>query len=125
MTTIKDLTPSEVGRHAENVFLIEGRHQGCSRLVYHALAGDPHEPQALRVLSDLLSGDGQKGTGLEQFAAVVLEYAMRSDSPLTAEQKKDMDQHLFLQKWTWAFAKKKDGGPRPPGRTFKTDHSSI
>lgn len=104
---IRELSAAQFGRHAETVFLFAGRHQSCARLVYHALALDPREPRALIALSDLLAGDQVKASGWEQLSAAVLEYGLRS--PLPAEALADVERHLFLAKWSWSFAKKKDG----------------
>jgi len=109
MARIKDLTPGQLGRHAENVFLFQGRHQVCAKLAYLTLSKDPNEPQALRALSDVLCGDLIKQSGWEQFSAAVLEYALRKESSLSEVDRKSLDDHLFLAKWSWAFAKKRNG----------------
>jgi hypothetical protein len=109
MPQIRDLTPEQLGRHAENVFLSKGRELACVRLAYHALSKNPNEPQALRVLSDVLCGDLQQESGMERFSAAVLEYAVRPGSPLSPAERKTLDDHLFLAKWTWAFARKRNG----------------
>lgn len=109
MPIIRDLTPAQLGRHAENVFLTQGRQLACIRLAYHALTKDPNEPQALRVLSDLLCGDMNQETGVERFSAAVLEYGLRPGSPLSPTDRKTLEDHLFLAKWSWAFARKRNG----------------
>jgi hypothetical protein len=106
---IKDLTAAELGRHAENVFLFAGRHQTCARLVYHALILDAREPRALIALSDMLAGDQVHPSGWEQLSAAVLEYALRPESALSPPDRESCERHLFLAKWSWAFARKKDG----------------
>jgi len=109
MPEIRELTPAQLGRHAENVFLTQGRELACVRLAYHALSKDPNEPQALRVLSDVLCGDLKQESGMERFSAAVLEYAVRPGSPLSPVDRKTLDDHLFLAKWSWSFARKRNG----------------
>ncbi|MBV8880458.1 MAG: hypothetical protein JO332_10870 [Planctomycetaceae bacterium] len=106
---IADLDPAQLARHAENVFLFQGRHQACARLSVHALRLDPNQPLALRTLSDMLTGDQLKESGMEQFSAAVLEYALRPASPLNADDRALLENHLFLAKWSWAFVKRLDG----------------
>jgi len=106
---IGDLDASQLARHAENVFLFQGRHQACARLSYQALKIDAHQPAAIRTLSDLLSGDLAKASGWEQLSAAVLEYALRPESPIRAEDRTLLEDHLFLAKWSWAFVKRLDG----------------
>ena len=109
MTKIRDLTSEQLGRHAENVFLFQGRHQMCARLSYHTLSKDPTEPRALRALSDVLCGDLTKQSGWEQLSAAVLEYALRPGGPLPPAERASLVNHLFLAKWSWAFARKRNG----------------
>ncbi len=108
---IKELTVAQLGRHAQNVFLFAGRHQSCARLVYHALTKDPDEPRALRALSDILAGDLLEPSGWEQLSTAVLEHALRAESPLSQTERKSFDDHLFLAKWSWSFARKRNGEP--------------
>lgn len=70
---IRDLAADQLARHAENVFLFQGRHQACARLSYHALRLDPNQPLAIRTLSDMLTGDQLQESGWEQLSAVALE----------------------------------------------------
>src|SRR5882672_8075812 len=106
---LEALDAARLGRHAENVFLFQGRHQACARLCHHALRLDPDEPAALRSLSDLLSGDQVQQSPWEEFSAAVLEYALRPGSPLGEAERKRIQDHLFLAKWSWAFIKRLDG----------------
>ena|SRR5579862_870467 len=106
---ISDLDASQLARHAENVFLFQGRHQACARLSYRALRLAPHQPLALRTLSDLLAGDHLKDSGWEQLSAVVLEYGLQPESPVRGEDRSMLENHLFLAKWSWAFVKRLDG----------------
>ena len=85
MARIGDLTATQLARHAENVFLFQGRHQECARLAYHCLSLDPFEPTGLICLSDILCGDQLEESGFEQFSASVLEYALEKSSPLSPE----------------------------------------
>lgn len=111
MKKTKDLTASELGCHAETAFLLAGRHQTVARLVYHALTKDPFEPRAIRALSDFLCGDLLNESGYEQFSAAVLEFALQPTSPIAPEERRVLDDHLFAAKWSWAFAKKRNGEP--------------
>jgi hypothetical protein len=108
--TIADLSPSQLARHAETVFLFQGRHQTCARLSFRALRMDPDQPLAIRTLSDLLCGDLRKESGWEPFSAAVLEFGLRPGSRLRAEDRAMLENHLFLAKWSWAFVKRLDGG---------------
>jgi hypothetical protein len=106
---IADLDAAQLARHAENVFLFQGRHQACARLSFQALRLDAHQPVALRTLSDMLCGDLTKQSGWEQLSAAVLEYALRPDSPIRGDDRTLLENHLFLSKWSWAFVKRLDG----------------
>jgi hypothetical protein len=106
---ISDLDPAQLARHAQNVFLFQGRHHACARLSYHALKLDPHQPLALRTLSDFLSGDQVRESGWEQLSAAVLEYALRPGSAVPESEHAGLKEHLFLAKWSWAFVKRRDG----------------
>jgi hypothetical protein len=108
---IRDLDASQLARHAENVFLFQGRHQACARLSYHALKLDPYQPLAVRTLSDMLTGDLQKESGWEPFSAAVLEYGLAPGSPIRGEDGAMLERHLFLAKWSWSFVKRLDGSP--------------
>lgn len=107
--SIADLDAGQLARHAENVFLFQGRHQACARLSYHALRLDPNQPLAIRTLSDMLTGDLLKESGWEQLSAAVLEYGLRPDSPIRGDDRAMLENHLFLAKWSWAFVKRLDG----------------
>jgi hypothetical protein len=106
---IRDLDAAQLARHAENVFLFQGRHQSCARLSYQALALDAHQPLALRTLSDMLCGDLRKESGWEQLSAAVLEYGLRPGSPVPEADRAMLENHLFFAKWSWAFVKRLDG----------------
>ncbi len=106
---IRDLDAAQLARHAENVFLFQGRHQACARLSYQALTLDAHQPLALRTLSDMLCGDLKKESGWEQLSAAVLEYGLRPGSPLRDDDRTLLENHLFFAKWSWAFVKRLDG----------------
>jgi len=106
---IADLDAAQLARHAENVFLFQGRHQACARLSSHALRLDPNQPLALRTLSDILCGNLLKQSGWEQLSAAVLEYGLRTDGPIRGEDRAMLENHLFLAKWSWAFVKRVDG----------------
>jgi hypothetical protein len=104
MTRIVDLTAAQLARHAFNVFLFEGRHLVGARLIYHALLLEPYEPDALRCLSDILDNDGT-----EALSAVVLEYALAPESPISAVAREELDDLRFVAKWGWSFSKHKEG----------------
>lgn len=109
MSKIKDLKPAQLGRHAENVHLFAGVHQTGLRLAFHALRKDQGESLALRALSDNLNGDLQKRSGWEQFSAAVLEFGLRPSSPLSRDERANLERHLFIAKWSWAFVRKRNG----------------
>jgi hypothetical protein len=103
---INDLDASQLARHAFNVFMFSGRHQQGARLIYRALEMDPHNTEALRCLSDLLDAEGT-----EVFSAVVLEYALSEEVGLQGEERKTLDDLLFLAKWSWGFSRHNSGEP--------------
>lgn len=106
---IADLDADQLARHAENVFLFQGRHQACARLSYHALRLQPEHPLALRTLSDMLTGDALQESGWEQLSAAVLEYALRPGTAIPEADRAPLRDHLFMAKWSWAFVKRLDG----------------
>src|SRR2546426_11150835 len=70
MPLIKDLSASQLARHASNVFLFQGRHVIGGRLLYHALVLNPREGEALRGLSDFHDHEGT-----QELSAVGIEEA--------------------------------------------------
>jgi hypothetical protein len=111
---VADLTPSQLARHAFNVFLFQGRHVEGARLAYHALALDPWQPEALRRLSDLMDTEGT-----EAFSAAVLEHALAPGSPITGDDRETLDDLLFLSKWSWGFARHRSGEQHLDGDAFR------
>lgn len=105
-STIAHLNASQVARHAFNVFLFSGRHQTGARLIFRALDLQPHNPEALRCLSDLLDSNGT-----EVFSGVVLEYALSEVPHLGDEERQTLDDLRFLAKWSWGFSRHKSGNP--------------
>src|SRR2546425_7327050 len=71
MPLIKDLSASQLARHASNVFLFQGRHVIGGRLLYHALVLNPREGEALHGLSDFHDHEGT-----QELSAVVMEDAL-------------------------------------------------
>src|SRR2546422_5783189 len=71
MPLIKDLSASQLARHASNVFLFQGRHVIGGRLLYHALVLNPREGEALHGLSDFHDHEGT-----QELSAVGMEYAL-------------------------------------------------
>src|SRR2546422_11773601 len=72
MPLIKDLSASQLARHASNVFLFQGRHVIGGRLLYHALVLNPREGEALHGLSDFHDHEGTQelsAVGLEESPA--------------------------------------------------------
>jgi hypothetical protein len=118
MTTIARLSPAQLGRHATNVFMYGGRHVEGARLIYHALRRDPAQPEALRCLSDLLDA---KGT--EQLSAVVVEYALALGA-LPDDDRKALDDLLFLAKWGWGLSRHRNGDVHLAGEAFE-DRSAF
>jgi hypothetical protein len=114
MPIISQLTTSQLARHAFNVFLFAGRHVTGARLIYHSLALDHYQPEAIRCLSDLLDKDGT-----EIFSAVALEYALACDSGIPTEARRTLDDLRFLAKWSWGFSKHKSGKPHLGGEQFE------
>lgn len=101
---IADLTPAQLARHATNVFLFEGRHIVGARLIYHALALDPHQGEAMRALSDFLDQDGT-----ENLSAAVMEYALTPASGIDAGARPGIEECLFRSKWWWGMSKHDSG----------------
>lgn len=118
-TTIDQWDAPQLARHACNVFLFWGRHQAGARLIYRALALDPHQAAALRCLSDLLDVEGT-----EVFAGVVLEYALEASTGLTDEERQELDDLRFFSKWTWGFARHQSGEPHLAQEAF-ADRSAF
>lgn len=104
--TIEHLNAAQLARHAFNVFLFSGRHETGARLIFRSLELQPHDPLALRCLSDFFDAEGT-----EMFSAVVLEYALSEKLALGTEDRKTLDDLLFLSKWTWGFARHSSGSP--------------
>src|SRR2546422_6534519 len=71
MPLIKDLSASQLARHASNVFLFQGRHVIGGRLLYHALVLNPREGEALHGLSDFHDHEGT-----QELSAVGMEDAL-------------------------------------------------
>jgi len=118
MPTIAQLSPAQLGRHAPNVFMYGGRHADGARLIYHALRRDPAQPEALRRLSGLFD---TKGT--EQLSAVVLELALALGA-LPDDDRKALDDPLFLAKWGWGFSRHRSGDVHLAGEAFE-DRSAF
>ena len=115
MPKIVELSASQLARHAFNVFMFAGgRHVTGARLIYHALALNPNEPQGIRCLSDFLDSDGT-----EVLSAISLEYALSPESLLPLEARKELDDLRFLALWTWGFSKHVSGKPHLGGDVFK------
>jgi len=102
--TIGQLNAKQLARHAFNVFLFSGRHETGAKLIYRAVELDPRNIDALRCLSDLLDVDGT-----EVFSGVVLEYALSESVPKNDEELKELDDLLFLAKWSWGFSRHTSG----------------
>src|SRR6266850_4123696 len=119
MATINELTPAQLSRHALNFYLINGRHVKGGRLIYHALKLERYEPTGLRCLSDFMAS---KGT--EPFSAVVLEFGLADDSPVSTAAKKELDELRFLTKWSWGFARHASGSAHLSGEVFN-DRSTF
>src|SRR2546425_7381534 len=77
MPLIKDLSASQLARHASNVFLFQGRHVIGGRLLYHALVLNPREGEALHGLSDFHDHEGT-----QELSAVGMEYALPPETRL-------------------------------------------
>src|SRR2546425_8871911 len=75
MPLIKDLSASQLARHASNVFLFQGRHVIGGRLLYHALVLNPREGEALHGLSDFHDHEGT-----QELSAVVVEEALAPET---------------------------------------------
>src|SRR2546428_4925356 len=82
MPLIKDLSASQLARHASNVFLFQGRHVIGGRLLYHALVLNPREGEALHGLSDFHDHEGT-----QELSAVVMEEGLAPETgPSEAER---------------------------------------
>ena len=100
MARIGDLTSETLARHANNVLARDGRSRNGARLIYHALTLEPYQPIALMCLYDFLNGDSG-----EQLAAIVLEYALAEDSPLSRAERQLLEARRFKALWTWGFSR--------------------
>jgi hypothetical protein len=116
--TIGDLSASQLARHAANVFLFRGRHVEGFKLIYHALIKNRFEPLAIRCLSDYLDQDG-----LQVYSAIALEYGISPSSPLSPADRTELDDLLFLSKWTWGFSRHISGSKHLEGDEFKLRHN--
>ncbi len=99
MNKIKHLNADQLARHARNVFISGGRQKIGAALIYRCLEMDPRHVLGLRCLSDMLDTDGT-----EHFSAAILEYILNGAGELTADERREIDDLLFLSKWTWGFA---------------------
>ena len=84
---IKDLSSSELMRHAASLLNFAGRSRVAASLVYQAIRKDPYQLDALLCMSDFL-GAGEPShfsIDLNPYAAIVLEYALSSLKPVDVE----------------------------------------
>src|SRR2546428_5208063 len=86
MPLIKDLSASQLARHASNVFLFQGRHVIGGRLLYHALVLNPREGEALHGLSDFHDHEGT-----QELSAVGMGDALAPETGLSEPERKTID----------------------------------
>src|SRR2546427_5676278 len=82
MPLIKDLSASQLARHASNVFLFQGRHVIGGRLLYHALVLNPREGEALHGLSDFHDHEGT-----QELSAGGMEYPLAPGTRLSGPER--------------------------------------
>jgi len=104
MPLIKDLSASQLARHASNVFLFQGRHVIGGRLLYHALVLNPREGEALHGLSDFHDHEGT-----QELSAVVMEYALAPETGLSEPERTLIDATRFRAIWSWGFSRHDSG----------------
>jgi len=112
---VSTLSAENLATHAFNIFLTQGRHIEGARVIYHALRLQPHNPLALRCLSDFLANEGT-----EQFSAVTLEYALSEPCGIQRPNRQVIDDLRFLSIWSWGFSKHKSGAVNLNGTAFQT-----
>ena len=112
---ISTLFAENLATHAFNIFLTQGRHIEGARVIYHALRLQPHNPLALRCLSDFHANEGT-----EQFSAVTLEYALSEPCGIQGPNRQVIDDLRFLSIWSWGFSKHKSGAVNLDGTAFQT-----
>src|SRR2546426_10785879 len=110
MPLIKDLSASQLARHASTVFLFQGRHVIGGRLLYHALVLNPREGEALRGLSDFHDHEGT-----QELSAVVMEYALAPETGLSEPERTLIDATRVLAILSWGF-RRPDSGQTNLGR---------
>src|SRR3989475_13064731 len=99
MPLIKDLSASQLARHASNVFLFQGRHVIGGRLLYHALVLNPREGEALHGLSDFHDHEGT-----QELSAGVMEDALAPETGLSEAERTLIDATRFRAIWRWGFS---------------------
>ncbi|MDI9224893.1 hypothetical protein [Stenotrophomonas sp. PFBMAA-4] len=114
MTTFAELNAAQLATHALNIFIAEGRHIEGARVIYRALQLDPHEPDALRSLSDF-----HASSGTEAFSAATMEYALSGAIDLSTEERQKLEALHFLDIWTWGFARHSSGEAQLSAEAFK------
>ncbi len=94
-----------------------GRSSLSFRLLYRTLELDPFNTHALLVLSELHRGKkkGERPTGDEIFAGIIIEYAMDPKSTVPALERRHFDKARLDVMALWGFV-------TPRGTEFDTDH---
>src|SRR2546425_11920911 len=111
MPLIKDLSASQLARHASNVFLFQGRHVIGGRLLYHALVLNPREGEALRGLSDFHDHEGT-----QELSAAVIEYTLAPENGLSETGRTTIYATRFRAISSWGVCRH-DRGPTNHGLT--------
>ncbi len=114
MSAIRSLSASQLSRHAENVFLFQGRHVLGARLIYHALVLEPKGWSALRCLSDLLDVPSTR-----QLSGAVLEYVLEPGAGAPPKVREEIADLLFLSKWTWGYSRHRSGSTNLGWKDFR------
>ncbi len=114
MTTFAELNAAQLANHALNIFIAEGRHIEGARVIYRALQLDPHQPDALRSLSDF-----HANSGTEAFSAATMEYTLSGAIELDPEERQKLEALHFLDIWTWGFARHNSGEAQLGAEAFK------
>src|SRR2546426_2428991 len=100
MPLIKDLSASQLARHASNVFLFQGRHVIGGRLLYHALVLNPREGEALHGLSDFHDHEGT-----QELSAVVMEDALAPENGRSEPGRTLIDSKRVAAIWSWGVSR--------------------
>jgi hypothetical protein len=91
-----------------------GRCELAARFLYTALELDPYEARALGALAELLDDEGTEG-----FAALVLEYGLSPDRPISLASREALEAVRRRLRWRWGLAIENGGAERLESEAFE------